>query len=183
MDGIAGPRLWLEPDADTAFGVLVTLPEPKQFALQRLPTGTFTLHHHLYETGFFRSEHGTWGGAKVTIAAEPADAGTLGPGPDGDLQVRVLAADGRPASGRLAIRDRMSESWQQVIRGNSTLIYASDPIPSPPSARLVDGKATLHKVRAGRLCFELLGDDGSTAFFARDVVPGTLLEVRPGAAK
>jgi hypothetical protein len=95
----------------------------------------------------------------------------------------VVAADGTPATGRIAIRDRMAESWRQVVRGNSTLIHASDPIPEPPSALLVDGEATLGRVRAGRLCLELLGDDGSTAFFARDVAPGTLLELRLGATK
>ncbi|MFN9577179.1 MAG: carboxypeptidase regulatory-like domain-containing protein [Gemmatimonadota bacterium] len=183
MDGVAGPRLWLEPEGTSAFGALVTLPEPKSFRLERLPRGTFTLHHHLYETGYFRSEEGTWGGAAVTIAEAAGDAGTLARGPDAELTVRVRRADGTAASGRLTIRDRMSESWQEVMRGNSTLIYASDPIPQPPSARLVDGAASLGKVRRGRLQFELLGDDGSTGFFTRDVVPGEVLEVQLGAAK
>lgn len=183
MDGIAGPRLWLEPEGDSAFGALVTLPEPKKFRLEHLPRGAFTLHHHLYETGYFRSDKGTWGGLPITIAEGAADAGELALGPDGDLPVRVRWADGSPAAGRLGIRDRMRESWQQVVNGNSTLVFASDPIPAPPSERLVAGAATLGKVRRGRLCFELLGDDGSTTFFTRDVVPGTVLEIQLGAAK
>ncbi|MBX3464985.1 MAG: carboxypeptidase regulatory-like domain-containing protein [Planctomycetes bacterium] len=178
MDGIAGPRLWLEPVGDTAFGALVTLPEPSPFRVEHLPRGSFTLHHHLYATGYFRGEGGTWGGQQVTIGAEAADGGELAQGPDGELQVRVRWADGSPASGRLAVRDRMYESWQQVVRGNSTLVFASDPIPAPPSARLVAGTATLGRVRSGRLGFELLGDDGATVFFVRDVVPGTPLEVQ-----
>jgi len=183
MDGIAGPRLWLEPEGDTAFGALVTLPEPKQFRLEHLPRGTYSLHHHLYETDMFGDAGGSWGGAEVAIAAEAADAGTLGRGPDGALTVHVLGADGKPARGRLAVRDRMSESWQQVMRENSTLIYASDPIPAPPAARLVDGAAKFEKVRAGRIAFELRGDDGATTFFAREVAPGTRLEVQLGAGK
>ncbi|MFO1031268.1 MAG: carboxypeptidase-like regulatory domain-containing protein [Planctomycetota bacterium] len=183
MDGVAGPRLWLEPEGTTAFGALVTLPEPKTFQLEQLPRGTFTLHHHLYKTGYFRSQEGTWGGAPVTIADTSGDGGSLAIGPDADLTVQVRHTDGTAATGRLAIRDRMSESWQQVMRDNSTLIYAADPIPTPPSARLIAGRATLGKVRRGRVSFELQGDDGSTWFFTRDVVPGTELEVRLGASK
>lgn len=183
MDGVAGPRLWLEPEGTTTFGALVTLPEPQKFQLAQLPRGTFTLHHHLYKTGYFRSQEGTWGGAPVTIAETAGDGGTLANGPDAELTVQVRHADGTAATGRLAIRDRMSESWQQVMRGNSTLIYAADPIPHPPSARLNAGVATLGKVRRGRVSFELQGDDGSTWFFTRDVVPGTKLEVELGAPK
>lgn len=183
MDGVAGPRLWLEPEGTTAFGALVTLPEPQKFQLERLPRGTFTLHHHLYETGYFRSQKGTWGGAPVTIGETAGDGGTLATGPDAELTVQVRHADGTAATGRLAIRDRMSESWQQVMRGNSTLIYAADPIPEPPSARLVDGVGVLGKVRRGRVQFELRGDDGTTVFFTRDVVPGERLEVQLGSAK
>jgi len=183
MDGVAGPRLWLEPEGTTAFGALVTLPEPQKFEIEGLPRGTFTLHHHLYKTGYFRSQEGTWGGAAVTIAETAGDGGTLARGPDAELAVQVRHADGTAATGRLAIRDRMSESWQEVMRGNSTLIHAADPIPGPPSARLVDGVATLGKVRRGRLQFELHCDDGAAMFFTSDVVPGERLEVTLGSAK
>ncbi len=162
---------------------MVTLPEPQKFALEGLPRGTFTMHHHLYETGYFRSQESTWGGAAITITETDGDAGELARGPDAELTVRVQWADGTTAAGILAIRDRMSVSWQQVMRGNSTLIHASDPIPQPPSARLVGGVATLDKVRRGRLQIKLLGDDGSTVFFTRDVVPGAVIEVRLAPGK
>ncbi len=156
--------------------------KPQKFQLERLPRGTFTLHHPLYETGYFRSREGTWGGAPVAIGEAAGDGGTLATGPDAERTVQVRHADGTAATGRLAIRDRMSESWQEVMRGNSTLIYAADPIPGPPSARLVDGVGVLGKVRRGRVQFELRGDDGASVFFTRDVVPGERLEVQLGSA-
>jgi len=119
----------------------------------------------------------------VAIGEAAGDGGTLATGPDAERTVQVRHADGTAATRRLAIRDRMSESWQEVMRGNSTLIYAADPIPGPPSVRLVDGVGVLGQVRRGRVQFELRGDDGASVFFTRDVVPGERLEVQRGSAK
>lgn len=184
LDGIAGPRLWLEPLGSTPFGLLVALPAGKDFVLTAVPPGRFALQHHLYETGMFRSEDGTWGAPALDVpAGKTTDAGKLAKGPDAELQVRVRFAGGAPAGGLLAIRDRMSESWQQVVDENSTLVYASDPVPQPPSVRLVEGKATLGKVRAGRLLFALQSDDGGCWWFAREVDPAQPLEITlPDAA-
>lgn len=181
VDGIAGPRLWLEPAGSTAFGALVTLPGPQEFRLAQLPRGEFALHHHLYSTTSawsLRNDQGSWGAVALRIGDADADVGALGRGPDGALSVKVTLLDGRPAVGVLSVRDRMHESWQQVMRSNSTLVFAADHIPHPPSARLVAGKATLEKIRAGSLCFELLSDDGATYYFSREVAPGTELEIK-----
>jgi hypothetical protein len=83
----------------------------------------------------------------------------------------------------LCVRDRMYDSWQQVVDENSTLIYASDPIPQPPSARLVDGAASLARLRAGQVQFALELDDGGTWLFARAVDPAKTLEVELPAAR
>jgi protocatechuate 3,4-dioxygenase beta subunit len=184
--GVVGPRLCLEPLGSTPFGVLVALPEPAEFRIESLLPGTFALHHHLYATGLRWSAEGTWGGRSVALGGAASGeaagerslaTGNLARGPDAELTVQVRDRAGRPATGRLSIRDRMFECWADDLRQNTTLDEACDPIPTPPSAELADGKATLSHVRAGRLAFVLQRDDGSCVHFARDVEPGKTLEV------
>lgn len=180
--GIAGPRLCLEPAGATPFGLLVTLPEPKEFELQLVPAGTYTLYHHLYQTGVIIPDSGTFGGSKIAVlAGGMADTGLLARGAGEALEVRVLAGNGAPATGVLSVRDRMRESFQAVLDQNTTLALALDPIPVPPSARLADGKARLAGIQAGRLSFVLHIDDGRAVYFTRDVSPGTPLEAKLAA--
>jgi len=183
IHGICGPRLCLEPTDGAPFGAIVALPEPATFELANMPAGTFTLHHHLYETGILFSEEGTWGGASVTLKGDEAvDVGELARGPDAELTVSVVHADGRPVEGMLSVRDRMFDAWQDDLRQNTTLDDARDPIPNPPSARLVDGKAVLTRIRSGRVAFVVDLDDGGRAFFTRDVRVGKEFEVTLPAA-
>ncbi len=176
------PRLCLEPAGDTRIGALVALPEPAKFRLGSLLPGSYTLHHHLYETGIFRSEDGTWGGQPLTIAKDAAgQAGELGRAPGHELTVVVRDRDGRPLQGRLTIRDRMFECWADDLRQNTTLDDAADPIPTPPGTELVDGTGTLKNVRSGRIAFVLQLDDGQSVHFVRDVDVTKPLEVKLAA--
>lgn len=182
IDGVAGPRLCLEPRGATTFGMLVALPEPQDFTLT-VPTGEFAVHHHVYETGFlFAQKSGTWGGATLSVTADAtADAGELHRGPARDAVVRLRGPGaGRP--GLLTVRDRMHESWQCVLDENSTLVYASDPIPAPPAVRLVGGEATLPSMQAGDVQFVLQFDDGDSWFATRTLDPETPLELEVPAA-
>jgi hypothetical protein len=182
IHGVVGPRLCLEPAGDTRIGALVALPEPAKFQLGSLLPGSYTLHHHLYETGILQSDDGTWGGQPLTIAKEaPGQTGELGRAPGHELTVVVRDRDGRPLQGRLTIRDRMFECWTDDLRQNTTLDDAADPIPTPPGTELVDGTGKLKNVRSGRIAFVLQLDDGQSVHFVRDVDVTKPLEVRLAA--
>lgn len=177
--GVVGPRLCLEPVDATSFGILSSLPEAAEFTLAGVPPGKHRLHHHLYETGLLVSDKGTSVGRMLEVAAEQTTAlGTLARAPAAKLEVTVLRADGQPVEGRLSVRDRMFEAWQHDLQQNTTLDDACDPIPTPPSARLVAGQATLPRIHAGVLQFVLDLDDGRRVFFTRDVEPGRRLAVQ-----
>jgi hypothetical protein len=175
--GIAGPRLCLEPEGDTAFGVMVPLPEPAQFTTHVPAPGRYTVHHHLYETGMRWNADGTSGGREIEVGTTPIDLGAIERGMASALEVRVRDRDGKDVNGVLSVRDRMFEAWTHDLQQNTTLDGAMDAIPEPPSARLRDGAATLGRVRAGRLSFRLDVDDGRRVFFSRTVDPSRRLEV------
>jgi hypothetical protein len=169
--GIAGPRLVLRPDRSkgTTWGALVALPEPAQFTLEHLPAGDFVLGHHLYETGFLSAANGHHGERPCTLRGGEAIAlGELTR--DGEtITVEVVGRDGKPLEGTLAVRDRMFESWWRVIEAGTTLRHAMDPIPTPPSRTLVDGKATFEWLRPARVEFTLTLGDGRAVYFERDL--------------
>jgi len=176
--GIVGPRLCFEPEGDTAFGVLVPLPEPAQFTEQVPAPGRYTAHHHLYETGLHHNENGISGGRPFDVALDrDADLGRLERGEGSELTLRLRAAAGALPRGHVFVRDRMWEAWQQDLARNTTLDGAMDWIPTPPRATIENGVVRLPRIRAGRLSFVLSFDSGERWFFTRDVDPGKVLQV------
>ncbi|MBL8756620.1 MAG: carboxypeptidase regulatory-like domain-containing protein [Planctomycetes bacterium] len=179
VHGIVGPRLCLEPEGDTAFGLMVPLPTPAKFTVPVPAPGRYAVHHHLYKTGILTSSKGITGGTVVTVAAgTDATLGELSLGTGNEVEIRILDGNGAPATGTLAVRDRMFEAWTFDLQQNTTLDDAMDPIPTPPQARLADGTAKLPRLRTGRVPFVLELDDGRRVFFTREVKSGELLEVK-----
>ncbi len=178
--GVAGPRLVLLPapgeEGPRAWGVICDLPprvEPRsgrRFELPHLPPGRVILFDHL-------GRRDRWGGPSVDLrAGETADVGELADSAVRDLQVTVLDAEGRPArDAALRVRDRMSEAWQAFTEIPTTGIYASDPIPLPPAARLEGAGAVLRSVRPEWLELEVESDSGRAfAWFGRAEAEGGL---------
>jgi len=169
--GIAGPRLLLRPDRtkDTTWGVLVALPEPAAFELDRLPAGDYLLGHHLYETGFLSSTDGHHGEVPVSLTADQTtDLGKLEKDAAA-VTVTVVDPEGQPVQGRLRVVDRMFDSWVRIVEEGTSLNSAMDPIPTPPSVQLVDGVAEFSNLRKQRVEFVLHGNDGSEWHFERDL--------------
>jgi len=178
--GVAGPRLLLLPAPGSAgWGVVCRIParlEPKEegrFEISHLPPGPAILFHHL-------SGRREWGGIAVDLrAGETKDVGELAEPPAGDLEVTLLDSGGRPIHGAtLRIRDRMHEAWDAFTEIPTTGIYASDPIPDPPGARIEGAPCTLPSVRAGWLELEVEIDGERTVSGARRVDPRQGLTLR-----
>lgn len=192
--GWAGPRLAILSDSPEGWNVTVGLPERQvddRFELNSLPEGLYHVFQHLIGENFtYRGiddkpqernrAKNAWGGIGIQLQknapARLEDFATYTAGP---LRLRLTWSDGEPVrDADLYIRDRMSDAWQLIARGPTTLANASDPIPMPPVARVTNGLAELPSVRKGMLEFVLVRDDGRSVSFRRDVDPAAVTELR-----
>lgn len=183
--GVAAPRLQLLADNPTGWSVTEYLPERDsrhgearhRFALNGIPPGSYHLYHHLI--GKPRS-HGSgtdtindtapvdaWGGIPARVNANSSTVlQDLSEHPLRDLAVRVVDAAGRPVEyATLRIRDRMSEMWRREVEEPVVAGGADDPIPFPPAARIVGGRATLPAIREGWLDLSVELDNGPVISF------------------
>ena len=168
--GIAGPRLMLLPTKSKAprWGLLFALPDPAKWTLRAIPSGQYSLHHHLYETGMFSSEDGVWGGRLIDLeAGKPYEVGALGKAKAQTIELELVSRRGANLEGQLSIRDRMYESWSKVVERGTTLRNAMDAIPQPPSVVVKNGRAQLPRCVPGVFELELRLRDGRLVRFAR----------------
>jgi hypothetical protein len=192
--GWAGPRLMLLPDNPKDWAVTIQMPErmaDDRFEITQLPLGNYHVFQHLIgEMDSYTDDKGVrheypkarhaWGGVPVHL-----EAGQRGELKDFDqygyasLRLRIMNRNGSPVSAAtLFVRDRMSEAWQQVERGPTTLSNASDPIPMPPAVRVIHGAAELPNIRTGRLELTVVLDNGLVYQTSRNVDPARVLEIR-----
>ncbi|MEW6743964.1 MAG: carboxypeptidase-like regulatory domain-containing protein [Planctomycetota bacterium] len=187
--GWAGPRLILLSDREdrdaSGWDVIVSLPKRQEgdtFLLEHLPAGPFHAFQHLIgevqswtdekgEQHEFSQPKDAWGG--VPVMMEPGEVTEIEDFAShelGELTVEIKDRAGKPVhDATLSIRDRMSEAWQQVIRGGSTYGFALDPIPLPPAVRIEAGVAKLPSIRSGRLELVVSLDQGMVFTCTRDV--------------
>jgi hypothetical protein len=180
LHGFAGPRLQLIADDPDGWSVTEYLPQRDyqegeqrhHFTLQGVPAGNYHLYQHLigepktYTFGgkatTYTAPIAAWGGVPVHLEANAATTiKDFSEYPLENLQVYVTDAGGRPVEhATLRIRDRMSESWRQVEENPAQLEQAAQPIPYPAATRIVGGKATLPRIRAGWLDLSVESDNG-----------------------
>lgn len=195
--GFAGPRLQLIADDPTGWSATSFLPERDarqgeqrhNFTLTGIPVGSYHLYHHLIgkrQTYPFSREPvpydtpiDAWGGIPVQVRLNAVTQLTdFSEYAFSTLQVRLTDAKGRAVEhATLRIRDRMSESWRQVQENPAQTEEANDPIPYPPAARIVNGRATLPNIRAGQLELLVELDTGPTYSFTVLVAPGRELQL------
>jgi hypothetical protein len=189
--GFAGPRLQLIADDPAGWSVTEYLPQrdsqdgeqKHHFTLTGIPGGNYHLYQHLIgepktytysgNTRTYSAPSAAWGGVPVHMEANSATVlKDFSEYPLNDLHVRVTDADGHPVEhATLRIRDRMSESWRQVEENPAQLEQAAHPIPYPAAARIVDGRATLPRVREGWLDLLVESDTGEIFSFSVPVSP------------
>ena len=184
--GIATPRM--QVIADDPEGWSVTVPFPERvgvdgFRVPGLPVGNYHVFQHLIGTRatFGKTEYtvptDAWGGIPVRLeAGKTAVLRDFLEYPYGPLTVRVEGA----LTGRVRVRDRMAEAWGWVASGPTTLRDATQPIPAPAAARIVNGVAELGAVRPGLLELEVEMDDGRRFPFRAVVKAGEALRLAVG---
>ena len=178
--GVAGPRMMLiaADGSDAGWNIVNYLPERlaregpdrARFVLDGLPAGDYHLVHHL-------GERPAWAGVPVSLRrGRAAVVAELGSEEGGEWTVEVVDREGRPVVDRiLRIRDRMHEAWAAYTEIPTTGVYATDPIPIPPAARLRGEPVSFESIRSGWV--ELVLDDpaGSARHYLRKAEPGTKL--------
>jgi hypothetical protein len=187
--GWAGPRLQLISEDPDGWSITDYLPKrdgdgASTFTIRSLPAGKYFVNQHLIgETKSFRFDDGTeqkfnvarnaWGGIPVVLrSGETTTLKDFDEYPYGEVAIEARNALGEPLAGAtIRVRDRMSESWRVVEEGPGTMSSAANPIPYPPAARVINGKATLPGLRAGRLEFSIELDEGPIYRFRAAVDP------------
>lgn len=178
--GVAGPRMMLiaADGSDAGWNIVNFLPERlaregpdrARFVLDGLPAGDYHLVHHL-------GERPAWAGVPVSLrGGRAAVVAELGSEEGGEWTVEVVDREGRPVVDRiLRIRDRMHEAWAAYTEIPTTGVYAADPIPIPPAARLRGEPISFESIRSGWV--ELVLDDpaGPARHYLRKAEPGTKL--------
>jgi len=189
IHGWAGPRMQLISDEPTGWSVTEYLPardsrtgeEKDRFTIQSLPAGNYHLYQHLIGTPTNYTYGGkeipytepiaAWGG--IPLKLESGHTTLLNDFIEyafADLQVRMRDRAGQPIeNGTLRIRDRMSDSWRQVEENPAQLEQAAHPIPYPAAVRVIQGRATLPRVREGALELLLELDTGQIYSFMTSV--------------
>lgn len=181
--GVAGPRMTLlaVPGEGHGWNVVsgaVAAPSPsdageRSFVLERVPAGKYYLFHHL-------GERNAWGGLRVSLEeGTSTSVGVLGRRAVGSLAVEVVDRDGRPLTGAvLRIRDRMHEAWSTFVAHEaSDLVFAANPIPPPPAARLSGQRVTFDAIRSGGLELEVDDPAGPVRHYLRNVEHGRMLRL------
>ena len=191
--GVASPRMILvaADGAASGWNVILSMPQSdggesvdgegggrRRFTIPRLPAGDYHLFHHLNEYRY-RGDRPIWGGLEVSLlAGETTTIAGLDIADLGTLSVQVVDAEGRPVHAKLLrIRDRMHEAWAAFTDLPTTGAGAADPIPLPPTARLVGEPVTFQPVRAGWLELVLDEPAGPAKHYLRRVEPGTTLRL------
>ena len=181
--GIAGPRMMLlsVPGAGHGWNVVagaLAAPSPsddgeRPFALAQVPAGRYHLFHHLRDGD-------AWGGFEVSLKeGTTTRTGVLGARDAESWTVEVVGRDGLPVTGAiLRIRDRMHEAWSTFVTHEaSTAVYAANPIPPPPAARLRGGPVTFDAIRPGWLELEVDDPAGAVRRYLGKVEPGRTLRL------
>ena len=192
--GWAGPRLLLLPDDSTGWTVTVGLPQRRpddSFQITGLPEGRHHVFQHLIGEPYNYIDYqgkpaveirprNAWGGIPIELRHGSATIlNDFSEYPFASLRLKLLWADGLPITdATLYIRDRMSDAWQVVARGPTTLAYAAHPIPMPPAVRVKDGLIEFPAIRKGLLEMLLVTDGGGAVSFTRDVDPARVNEIR-----
>lgn len=200
--GFAGPRIQLLADdpSGKAWSVTDYIPQRDaqegearhRFTMSGLPQGRYHLVQHLIGEPMkissmnFTHPIAAWGG--IAVELKDGAATTLKDfadyGPLSNLSVRVTDAAGhRVEHATIRVRDRMSDSWRQVEENPFQIEQAAHSIPYPPAARIVEGKATLPKIRQGWLEFLVECDWGPVYRYVMPVAPerGELRVTLPAA--
>jgi hypothetical protein len=178
--GFAGPRLQLISDDPAGWSATEYLPgsEDGGIVIRGIPAGRYHLHQHLigeprtrpHSPGIvhkYQIPVDAWGGIPVEIL--PGGTARLKDFidyPFRDLTVEVRDAGGRPLkNATVRVRDRMSEAWRIIEENPAQVRQAAHPIPYPPAVRLVNGTATIPRIRSGWLELSVELDNGGGYHF------------------